>query len=269
MFVARLISGIILIVIAALVFFFGNIWLAVVSAILALIGSFELLRVFGMEKHPLAYVVYLGTIGYYTLLYLNMGQWLPGVLALMLLASLVIYVLKYPEFKIQKVTQAMFVFIYVGLLLSFVFQTRELPGGQWFVWLIFIGSWGSDTCAYVVGKLFGKHHFSELSPKKTMEGCIGGVVGAGLIGLIYSCFFPYYEMFIFSPKIVFPIIVMIAAVISQFGDFAASAIKRNYDTKDYGTLIPGHGGVLDRFDSVIFVAPFVYYLLVVTSYIRG
>ena len=71
----------------------------------------------------------------------------------------------------------------------------------------------------------------------------------------------------FSPKIVFPLVVIVGAVISQFGDLAASAIKRNYEIKDYGDIIPGHGGILDRFDSVIFVAPFVYYLLVLTSYL--
>jgi phosphatidate cytidylyltransferase len=120
----------------------------------------------------------------------------------------------------------------------------------------------------VVGVLVGKHHFSELSPKKTVEGCVGGVLGATLIGFAYSFFFPYGEMFLASPKIVFPVVTAISAVISQFGDLAASAIKRNYETKDYGDLIPGHGGVMDRFDSVIFVAPFVYYLLVLFSYIR-
>ena len=74
-------------------------------------------------------------------------------------------------------------------------------------------------------------------------------------------------MFLFSPKIVFPLVVIVGAVISQFGDLAASAIKRNYEIKDYGDIIPGHGGIMDRFDSVIFVAPFVYYLLVLTSYL--
>ncbi|MBO5072176.1 MAG: phosphatidate cytidylyltransferase, partial [Eubacterium sp.] len=77
----------------------------------------------------------------------------------------------------------------------------------------------------------------------------------------------YQNMFLFSPKIVFPLVVIVGAVISQFGDLAASAIKRNYEIKDYGDIIPGHGGIMDRFDSVIFVAPFVYYLLVLTSYL--
>ncbi len=88
-----------------------------------------------------------------------------------------------------------------------------------------------------------------------------------MIGFGYACFFPYQNMFLFSPKIVFPLVVIVGAVISQFGDLAASAIKRNYEIKDYGDIIPGHGGIMDRFDSVIFVAPFVYYLLVLTSYL--
>ena len=136
------------------------------------------------------------------------------------------------------------------------------------MWLIIIGAWGCDTCAYVIGKMLGKHHLSQLSPKKTWEGCIGGVLGAGLLGFCFACFFPYRDLFIFTPKVAFPLIIMVSAVISQFGDLTASAIKRNYEIKDYGKIIPGHGGILDRFDSVIFVAPFVYYLLVLTSYIH-
>lgn len=268
MFVTRLLSGIVLMLVAIFVFILGDIWLAVVLGILSLIGVYELLRVFQMEKHPAAVAAYLSTAVYYVLLYLNLGQWTLSLLVLNLVVSLIIYVVKYPQFTIQKVTYSFFAFMYVSILLSFVYQTRNLPGGHWLVWLILIGSWGSDTCAYVTGMLIGKHHFSELSPKKTIEGCVGGVLGAGLIGYGYACFFPYHEMFLFSPKIIFPLVVMICAVISQFGDLAASAIKRNYDIKDYGNLIPGHGGVLDRFDSVIFVAPFVYYLLALTSYLH-
>lgn len=202
------------------------------------------------------------------LLCFGLGRWTFALLVLALISLLVIYVAGYPEYTVGQVAKAMFALFYVSVLLSFIYQTRSLEAGNWLVWLIIIGSWGSDTCAYVVGRTVGKHHFSELSPNKTWEGCIGGVVGAVLIGFIYSCFFPFREMFLFSPKIVFPAIILVSAVISQYGDLAASAIKRNYDTKDYGDLIPGHGGVLDRFDSVIFVAPFVYYLLELVSYIR-
>lgn len=267
MFVTRLLSGIVLVIAAVILLFYGNLWLALALLALSLTGVYELLRVFQMEKHPMAVVVYLEVTVYYALLYAGRAWWIVALLVLELVALLIIYVLRYPKERIDDVAKCFFISVYAGLLLSYIYQTRCLGGGNWLVWLIIIGSWGSDTCAYVVGMLMGKHHFSELSPKKTMEGCIGGVVGAALIGFGYACFFPYESMFLFTPKLVFPLVVIISAMISQLGDLAASAIKRNYDIKDYGNIIPGHGGIMDRFDSVIFVAPFVYYLLVLVQYI--
>ncbi len=268
MFVTRLISGIVLMAAAILLLLFGNVWLLAVLGILSLVGVFEILRVFQMEKHSLAIVAYLSTAAYYLMIYFHLERWVMGHFVLTLVVMLIFYVLQYPGYKIDKVACSLFAVVYVGYMLSFIYQTRGLYQGHWLVWLIIIGAWGSDTCAYVVGMLLGKHHFSTLSPKKTVEGCIGGVIGAGIIGLIYSCFFPYGNMFLLPPGIVFPLVTMVGSVISQFGDLSASAIKRNYEIKDYGNLIPGHGGVLDRFDSVIFVAPFVYYLLALASYIH-
>jgi phosphatidate cytidylyltransferase len=136
-----------------------------------------------------------------------------------------------------------------------------LDDGILLVWLIFIGAWGSDTCAYCVGILIGKHKiFPLLSPKKSLEGCIGGIVGAALLGFIYATVFKSSILGVQNPQIAYAVICGISSVISQLGDLAASAMKRNHDVKDYGTLIPGHGGVLDRFDSIIFVAPVVYLL---------
>ena len=178
----------------------------------------------------------------------------------MMLALLVIYVFSYPKLRIEDITKAVFAFLYVSVLFSYIARTRDLVAGNWLVWLIIISAWGSDTFAYLTGVLIGKHHFSELSPKKTVEGCIGGVVGAGLLGFCYAFFFPEYAAFTANPYIVFPLVTVIGALISQVGDLTASAIKRNYEIKDYGKIIPGHGGVLDRFDSVIFTAPIIYYL---------
>ncbi|MBR6474503.1 MAG: CDP-archaeol synthase, partial [Lachnospiraceae bacterium] len=135
------------------------------------------------------------------------------------------------------------------------------------VWLIFIGSWGSDTMAYVVGRKLGKTKIApKLSPKKSLEGLIGGIVGAALIGIIYALIFKSkLDEYFSNPILVFALTGAIGSVVSQIGDMAASAIKRNKGIKDYGTLIPGHGGILDRFDSVIFIAPIVYLLMNIFS----
>ena len=154
----------------------------------------------------------------------------------------------------------------VGIVVGytdFVYQTRELPYGNWFVWLIIIGASGSDTFAYLTGMLIGRHHFSELSPKKTIEGCVGGVLGTAVLALVYSFFLPEGVDTLFGVNVHILLLICgaVCSIVSQIGDLAASAIKRNYGIKDYSNLIPGHGGIMDRFDSILFTAPLVYYMI--------
>lgn len=267
MFITRLLSGIVLLAAAALLFVVGDIWLVIALGILSLGGVCELFRIWGMEKHPLAIVTYVATVGCYAMFIdypFNLG--LHEVMPIIaLLALLTVYVIRYPKDHINQVAKSIFALIYVPVMMSFIYLLREFEMGEWLIWLVLISSWGADTCAYCVGKLIGKHHFSELSPKKTIEGCVGGIVGAALIAFGYAWFVPERlgEYFILDVRIMLPVVAAISALISQIGDLSASAIKRNYEVKDYGKIIPGHGGVLDRFDSVIFVAPFIYILLYV------
>ena len=158
---------------------------------------------------------------------------------------------------------AFFGMVYVGVMLSYIYQTRVLPGGAFLVWLIFLCSWGCDTCAYCVGVLIGKHKMAPvLSPKKSIEGAVGGVLGAALLGAIYAAATGAYNPNPAHTPLSYAIICGVGALVSMVGDLAASAIKRQENIKDYGTLIPGHGGILDRFDSVIFTAPVIYALAI-------
>ena len=110
--------------------------------------------------------------------------------------------------------------------------------------------------------LLGRHKLAPvLSPKKSIEGAVGGAAGAALLGFIYAALFGRNMSGVDNPQLVCAVACAIAAVISQIGDLAASAIKRNHGIKDYGRLIPGHGGILDRFDSMIFTAPAIYFAL--------
>lgn len=148
-------------------------------------------------------------------------------------------------------------------MLSYVYQTRELTQGAFLVWLIILCSWGCDTCAYCVGMLIGKHKMApKLSPKKSIEGGIGGILGAALLGAVYALAINQFAAGADANVLEYALICGVGGMISQVGDLAASAIKRNHDIKDYGKLIPGHGGILDRFDSVIFTAPIIYYMAV-------
>ena len=260
-FLMRLISGVILVLIAVMGIHAGGWVLYLISLALAMIGTFELYRALGIHKggrsiDMLELFGYLSVGLYYVSLIYMWGSYQVFAIICGLVMVMFVYVFSYPKYHARQIMETYFGVIYVGVMLSFVYQTRCLEDGKFIVWLIFLCSWGCDTCAYCAGRLFGKHKMAPvLSPKKTIEGAIGGVVGATILGMIYA-------LLTKGPVMEYMIICLIGALISMVGDLSASAIKRNVDIKDYGKLIPGHGGVLDRFDSVIFTAPIIYFLAV-------
>lgn len=265
MFKQRLMSGIVLVVILAGVLYFGGMPTFLATAIVSLIGYYELLKVFGVEKSAIGVAGYSVTIIYYMLLMVELNQFIIPLSLALMIALLAIYVFTFPKYHFSQIAAGFFGFFYVTMMLSYVYQIRSLKGGGVFVVLLFLSSWGNDTLAYCTGMLFGKHKMSpKLSPKKSVEGAVGGVVGAGLLGFLYSLLAKNLIATEYNLGLVFTLICMVGALISIIGDLGASAIKRNYDIKDYGTLIPGHGGILDRFDSVIFVAPIIYYFIIYT-----
>lgn len=264
MFVTRLISGVILLAIMIGVICAGGPFLYFFLLAISLIGMFELYRAAGIRKKGLdllAAVSCAGAIAFYVLVWLDLHDYyLAGVCAAMI-ALLFVYVFTYPKYHADEVMTAFFGIVYVSVSLSFIYQTRMLKDGQFSVWLIIICSWGCDTMAYVAGRLFGKHKMAPvLSPKKTVEGAAGGVAGAALIGAIYAAVIGRFTESGGSQILIYALIGAVGALVSMVGDLAASAIKRNHDIKDYGNLIPGHGGILDRYDSVIITAPIIYML---------
>lgn len=257
MFKTRLISGILLVIAALLTIISGGYVLFFTLLCISLIGMQELYKAMGIHEDRtglLEIVGYLGAVLYYISLLLGFESY--GLMAVLVSLILVmfVYVFTYPKYHANQVMAAFFGVVYVAVMLSFILMTRNLPDGKFIVWLIFLCSWGCDTCAYCVGMLIGKHKMAPvLSPKKSVEGGVGGAVGAALLGVIYAAATQ-------GPMVEYAVICGIGALISMVGDLAASAIKRNQGIKDYGKLIPGHGGILDRFDSVIFTAPVIYYL---------
>jgi phosphatidate cytidylyltransferase len=150
-------------------------------------------------------------------------------------------------------------------MLSFVVLVREHDLGFYYVWLIFTASFGCDTFAYFTGSLFGKNKLKNTpSPSKSIEGLIGGVVGATLIGFLYGLavsIFSSYPENVEYMVLMSTVISFVGALFSIIGDLAASAVKRHCDIKDFGNVFPGHGGVMDRVDSIVTVAPIVYMVM--------
>ncbi len=266
MFIKRLTSGVVLVLIALITIIAGGPVLWAVLLAVSLIGMFELFRVMKVTDtllSPMALCAYLGAAIYYIIMLAGKDAFELPALVIFLIFLMAVYVFTWPRYKSEQIMAAFFGILYVAVMLSYIFKTRRLPDGVYIVWLIFLSSWGCDTCAYCVGMLFGRHKMSpKLSPKKSIEGAVGGVAGAGLLGAIYALVTGGRMTGAHAPVLEFVLICVAGAVISMVGDLAASAIKRNHDIKDYGNLIPGHGGILDRFDSVIFTAPVIYLLAV-------
>lgn len=262
MFKTRLISGIVLVLAALVLIITGGDVLLVSTLIISYIGMYELYRIFQVEKELPGILGYLAATGYYVNLRF---QVIPDMMMLilgLLLLLMFVYVFTYPKYKTEQIMAAFFGVFYVAVMLSFIYQIRMTETGAYTVWLVFLCSWGCDTCAYCVGVLFGKHKMSpKLSPKKSVEGAIGGVVGAALLTVIYGMIFKDAMEMNLTHIWILAAISAVGALISMVGDLTASAIKRNYGIKDYGTLIPGHGGIMDRFDSVIVTAPIIYYFI--------
>ena len=265
----RTISSVILVIIALATILPGGPILAVTLYLISNVAFLELTKACGIHTgkklNALEITGMLAIAAYYLLIFFAQTHTYFMMSVILLLMSLMfVYVFAFPKYTANQVMATYFSLIYAPVMLSFIFLTRELEYGVYLVWMIFISSWISDTCAYLVGVLKGKHKLvPQLSPKKTIEGSIGGILGSALFGALFGFFLLDKTFGVNQFGVMLAIIGAIGSVISQVGDLAASAIKRNHDIKDYGNLIPGHGGIMDRFDSVIFTAPMIYFLVII------
>lgn len=272
-FITRSISAVFLALIALVTLLLGGYVTFAVIVLISFIGLMELFRVYQVHENLLGMMGYLVTAGYYGVLFAEqirqgiLKEVFPMLLILLIMLLMAVYVLAFPKYKSEQVMAVFFGVFYVAVMLSYVYQIRMLDGGVYLVWMVFLSSWICDTCAYLTGVTMGKRKLAPvLSPNKSVEGSIGGIVGSWFLGMLFGGIFRYHLEGVFeNPVVSCGIVSAIGAVISQIGDLCASAIKRNQNIKDYGTLIPGHGGILDRFDSVIFVAPAIYYLCIFLS----
>lgn len=267
--VKRVVSGLVLFPVAAIILIFGNGFVVDIAvAVLAIMCLHEFYKAFRTSEKatPVSFIGYI-TAAMLSLIHIIPKEWIVKTIGLLLptiLAILFIYVIiKKLKINIIDIAVTFFGICYIVVFLMFISIIHtNLNNGKLLIWFVFIAAWGTDIFAYIIGKAIGKHHFTEISPKKTIEGCIGGTLGAVIMAILYSIVCKN----IFSVEFNYlgvAIITIILSILSQIGDLSASSVKRFAGIKDFSNLIPGHGGMLDRIDSVIFVAPFAYFLFMI------
>lgn len=254
----RILSAVIMLPLLALVFIGGRL-LLIACFIIGLMGVREFYRGFeSLNVKPSFLVANISILGLYAINLFASTEY--HYYMLWFLAVIIMSLLSLFNIENRELTDAMATLtgvFYVVFLSFHVTLVEQIGEYGILVWLIFLTAFGTDIMAYFTGYAIGKHKLApKISPKKTIEGSIGGILGSVLLcGL-----FGYFVI----PRLLLHCIIIgvLGGVISQFGDLTASIFKRKMGIKDYGNLIPGHGGILDRFDSVLFTAPMVYYYIV-------
>lgn len=238
-----------------------NIFVSIVS-IITLREYYECFKRTGKAK-PTQWVGYLNCILITILQFVDKEKLYATMLIVLAMSMLILFIeqiITGGKKTIVDIMVTIFGIAYVPFLLVFFTLLRDKqPMGLIYIAYIFTSAWGSDTFAYLIGKKFGKHKLTPISPKKTVEGAIGGVLGALLFSLLYTVVINNF-MHLSINYLHIAIITSVLAIIGEIGDLAASGIKRYCGIKDFSDLLPGHGGMLDRIDSLLLITPFAYIL---------
>ena len=262
----RILTGIIgFPIVAAILIFANQHILDIIFSIVALISLYEYYKCFEKKAKPVKW------IGYLLALSISLLHFIPTELVLnnlyiiipILISILFLHIIITDmKININDIAISLFGIFYIVFFILFIPLVSSMNNGRILIWYIFFAAWGTDIFALFTGITIGKHKFSKISPNKTIEGCIGGTIGAVILIIVYTLVCnTYFEMSINYIYISFAGVIL--SVLSQIGDFAASSIKRYVGVKDFGNLFPGHGGMIDRIDSIIFIAPFAYILFTI------
>lgn len=262
----RIITTIVGLPLVAVILIFGNKYLVdVIVSLIAIMGLHEYFHSFKEQeqKRDLRWIAYIAAISIAFIHLIPSGYALKVVAAIIPISILVLFsqiIATNMKYNIKDIAITFFGICYIVIFLMYIPIIRETVNGRITIWYVFIAAWGTDIFAYCIGRKFGKHKFSKISPNKSIEGCIAGVIGSVISMLLYTLVCNTYLGMNFNYYYII-IIGVVLSLVGQIGDFAASSIKRYTGIKDFSNLIPGHGGMLDRIDSVIFIAPFAYFLL--------
>lgn len=252
----RIISGCLMLPLAILVYL-GGYWLMAAAFLVGIIGLHEFYKGFeaaGAKPNYFGGYMSVAVLYFFAAAFPGEYEYVMLWMAAVVMGSM-IYGFRVDKRKLEDMTSSLMGIMYTGFLsvhIVFIDQSDL----RLLIWLVFLAAFGTDIMAYFTGMAIGKHKLCpHLSPKKSIEGAVGGVIGSMLLCALFGWFVePEYLTLCVATG-------FFGSIVAQFGDLSASAFKRQMGIKDYGNLIPGHGGILDRFDSVLFTAPVVFYCI--------
>lgn len=260
----RISSALIGFPLVVIILLIGNKYMVSIGlAIIAILSMHEYLHAVSKKSNPIKWIAYLSCGGISLLSLVPQSLFgnviLTAIPALLLILFLQVIITEMKT-NFNDLVYTLFGIIYIAFFIGSMVMIRGLENGKILIWYVLFSGWATDVFAYAIGRRFGKHKFSKVSPKKSIEGVIAGTISAIVVTALYTFFINTYTSIEYSYVYV-ALITLILSLVGQIGDFAASTIKRYVEIKDYSNLIPGHGGMLDRIDSIMFIAPFAYILL--------
>ena len=259
--IKRITSGLLGFPLVLIILIFGNnIVVSIALTIIALLAMNEYFNAISKVTNPVKWLGYLSCISIAVVSFIPsefFGMFITLAIPIVLIILFAQVIITQMKTNFKDIAFTFIGIFYIVFFMIFIALIDGMDNGKLLIWYIIIAAWGTDIFAFFVGMKFGKHKFSKISPKKSIEGCIAGTIGAILLMLVYTYIVNTFFVMNYS-YIAILAIGLILSLIGQIGDFAASSIKRYVDIKDFSNLIPGHGGMLDRIDSLIFLAPFAY-----------
>ncbi len=261
--VKRILSALIGFPLVLVIFIFANnIWMDIAVSILSIICVYEYFKCFEQSKkyNPSSWIAYIVSVLIAFESFVTpdiVKDVMISIIPISILVLAIELIFSNGKKNIMDIGVTIFGICYIPMMLSFLSFIRNMEGGKILIWYPIIAAWGSDIWAFVIGRHFGKHKYTDISPKKTIEGCVAGIVGAVIMSMIFTVVINNVWN-VGLNYIAIGAITAVLSIVGQIGDLTASSIKRHCNIKDFGEILPGHGGMLDRFDSVIFIIPFAY-----------
>ena len=269
----RIISGLIMAPLLVILYL-GGVWLWAAALLIALVGVHEFCNGWeNIDVHPSKPICYVLTAGLFLSYFYDGASSAPKYYVNMMMICIWLFIVvavgciygwKITERGAYDAPATVMTLVYIPFF-TYHMVLIDMTAYRILIWIVVIAAFGSDICAYFTGYFLGKHKMApNLSPKKTIEGAVGGLLGSSLLSMAFGLIF-VKDSTLSHPALVFFLLGLLGGAAGMAGDLTASMFKRKMGIKDYGNLIPGHGGIMDRFDSVIFAAPVVYYTICVVT----